>query len=83
VRPFCEVGMKSVNFSEFRKNASALLDEVESGAVITIMRHGHPVAEVAPVRTSEASPSWKRPGLRLAVRGASLAKAVLEERRTR
>jgi len=75
--------MKKVSFSEFRKNASSLLDEVESGAVITIVRHGRPVAEVAPPRPSEAKPAWSRPGLRLAVSGASLARAVLEERRTR
>jgi prevent-host-death family protein len=74
--------MKQVNFSEFRKNASSFLDEIESGAVITIVRHGRPVAEVSPLRPS-AKPAWSRPGLRLAVSGASLAKAVLEERRTR
>jgi prevent-host-death family protein len=76
-------GMRNVNFSEFRKNASTLLDEVESGTVITIMRHGRPVAEIAPPRPSEANPAWKRPGLRLAVSGASLARTVLEERRNR
>jgi len=75
--------MREVNFSEFRKNASTLLDEVERGTVITIVRHGRPVAEVAPPRPNEASPAWKRPGLRLAVNGASLARAILEERRTR
>jgi antitoxin (DNA-binding transcriptional repressor) of toxin-antitoxin stability system len=71
--------MRQVNFSEFRKNASSLLDEIEKGAVITIMRHGHPVAEVSPPRPI-AEPAWSRPGLRLAVKGASLAQAVLEDR---
>jgi prevent-host-death family protein len=74
--------MRQVNFSEFRKNASSLLDEIENGAVITIVRHGRPVAEIAPPRPSD-KPAWSRPGLRLAVGGASIAKAVLEERRTR
>jgi prevent-host-death family protein len=46
--------MKSVSVSEFRKNASVLLDEVENGAVITIMRHGRPIAELAPPRPIEA-----------------------------
>jgi antitoxin (DNA-binding transcriptional repressor) of toxin-antitoxin stability system len=75
--------MKTVNFSEFRKNASTLLDEVESGVVITIVRHGRAVAEIAAPRPSEVKPAWNRPGLRLAVSGASLAQAILEERRTR
>ena len=75
--------MKSVSFTEFRQNASVLLDEVENGAVITIVRHGRPIAEIAPPRSTAAQPAWKRPGLRLAVDGASLARAVLDERRER
>ena len=74
--------MKTVTFTEFRKHASGLFSEVERGE--------HP-AGVAPrqadrgdlsglVRRTD-SPSWKRPGLRLTAKGASLSAAILQERR--
>ncbi len=73
--------MKTINFTEFRKNASSLLDEVEKGETVRILRHGRPVAEVLPV-TGETpeTPSWKRPGLKLVTRGIALSRAILEER---
>ena len=55
--------MHSVPLSEFRANASAMLDLVEKGGTVRILRHGKPVAELVPV-VDEASakvPSWKRP----------------------
>ena len=55
--------MHSVPLSEFRANASAMLDLVERGETVRILRHGKPVAELVPV-VDEASakvPSWKRP----------------------
>ena len=55
--------MHSVPLSEFRANASAMLDLVEKGETVRILRHGKPVAELVPV-VAEASamvPSWKRP----------------------
>ena len=38
--------MKSVSFTTFRTNASALLDEVEQGETVIVLRHGKPVAEI-------------------------------------
>lgn len=35
--------------SEFRANASAVLDLVEQGQTVRIMRHGKPVADLKPV----------------------------------
>ena len=77
-----EVGpMKTVNFTDFRSRASALLSEVENGEVVVVLRHGRPVAEVAPVSDSPRKvPRWKRPGPRLVMRGRSLSAAILEER---
>lgn len=72
--------MKAISFTEFRKNASAILDEVEHGGVVTILRHGRPVAEIGPPRSAATIPAWKRPGLRLNVPGVDLAGAILEER---
>ncbi|MBZ5538041.1 MAG: type II toxin-antitoxin system Phd/YefM family antitoxin [Acidobacteriia bacterium] len=73
--------MKTVTFTEFRKSASSLISDVESGEVVVILRHGRPVAEILPYDTGEArEPSWKMPGLKLAVKGAGLSRAILKER---
>lgn len=73
--------MKTVTFTEFRKHASGLFSEVENGEILIVLRHGKPIAEVCPVSSPEDPvPSWKRPGLKLSVKGASLAEAILEDR---
>ncbi|HUY13756.1 MAG TPA: type II toxin-antitoxin system Phd/YefM family antitoxin [Terriglobia bacterium] len=74
--------MKTVTFTEFRKNASEVLDLVEKGESIRILRHGKAIARIVPAELREAKPAWKRPGLRLVTAGASLSSAVLEERRS-
>ena len=72
--------MKTATFTEFRQNARAYLDAVERGERVRILRHGRPVAVVIPA-SERASASWKKPGLRLSVKGASLSREVLAERR--
>ena len=72
--------MITITFTEFRKNASALFSAVENGEVIVVMRHGKPIAEISPPAKSEDLPSWKKPGLRLSVKGTELSSAILEER---
>lgn len=73
--------MKTVTFTEFRKNASGVLDLVEKGESIRLLRHGRAIAQIVPAGLHESKPAWKRPGLRLVTAGAGLSKAVLEERR--
>lgn len=74
--------MKTVTFTEFRKHASSLFSDVERGEIIHVFRHGKPIAEISPLHhEGEQAPSWKRPGLRLSTKGASLSKAILEERK--
>jgi antitoxin (DNA-binding transcriptional repressor) of toxin-antitoxin stability system len=74
--------MRAVSFTEFRKNASGLLSEVESGVALLVLRHGKPIAKIFPASGGRHhSPSWKRAGLRLTTKGASLSMAILEERR--
>jgi len=73
--------MKSLSFTEFRKRASEILTLVEKGETVRVIRHGKTVAKIVPAETDEKLPSWKRPGLRLVRPGASLSKAILEERR--
>ncbi|HLI35194.1 MAG TPA: type II toxin-antitoxin system prevent-host-death family antitoxin [Terriglobia bacterium] len=76
------LNMKTVTFTEFRKNASQVLDLVEKGESICVLRHRKLVARIVPAESHETQPAWKRPGVRLATKGASLSKAVLEERRS-
>ena len=73
--------MKSLSFTEFRKRASEILTLVEKGETVRVIRHGKTVAKIVTADTEENIPSWKRPGLRLVRPGASLSKAILEERR--
>jgi prevent-host-death family protein len=74
--------MKTLNFTEFRKNASAVLDLVEKGETIRVLRHGRAIAKILPAELQEPKPAWKQPGLRLVIDGTSLSKAVVEERRS-
>jgi prevent-host-death family protein len=46
--------MHTLPLSEFRANASAMLDLVEQGETVRIMRHGKPVADLVPVRDGAA-----------------------------
>ena len=73
--------MRSLSFTEFRKKASEILTLVEKGETVRVLRHGKPVAKIIPAETEQKRLSWKRPGLRLVRPGASLSKAILEERR--
>jgi prevent-host-death family protein len=73
--------MKSLSFTEFRNRASEILTLVEKGETVRIIRHGKTVAKIVPAQSEKKTPSWKRPGLRLVSTGASLSKAILEERR--
>ena len=77
--------MHTLPLSEFRANASAMLDLVERGETVRIMRHGKPVADLVPVKTDAADklPHWKRPIEPLKIvrpGGKSIAQRIIEER---
>jgi len=74
--------MKTITFSEFRKNASGIMNLVEQGETIRVLRHGKAIAEIIPAELRESTPAWQRPGPRLVTTGAALAKAILEERQS-
>ncbi len=74
--------MKTVTFTEFRKNASHVLDLVEKGESFRVLRHGKAIAKVVPEESRESTPAWKRPRQRLVMPGVSLTRAVLEERQS-
>jgi len=73
---------RTVSFTDFRKNASSILDEVEDGAVYRIVRHGRVIAELAAPAPAPTGATWKTKGLRLVTRGGSLSNAILEDRTT-
>ncbi len=73
--------MKVVSFTEFRKNASQVLSLVEKGVIVRVTRHGKTIARIVPEESQAPEPAWKCSGLRLAVKGATLSKAILDERR--
>ncbi|MDI6447727.1 type II toxin-antitoxin system Phd/YefM family antitoxin [Anaerobaca lacustris] len=74
--------MKAITFTEFRRQASGVLSDVEKGETFLVLRHGKPIAEISPPAADRsAGPSWKRPGLRLTAKGARLSAAIREERR--
>lgn len=75
--------MKTLSLSEFRAHASEMVDLVQQGETVRILRHGKPVAELVPVRGDEAArvPSWKRPFDAVPVaQGKTLAQRIVEER---
>lgn len=75
--------MHTIPLSEFRANASAMIDLVEQGETVRILRHGKPVAELVPPRSEDAVklPNWKKPFLPVVLPpGVSLSQAVLDER---
>ncbi len=74
--------MKTVTFTEFRKNAFDVLDLVEGGESIRVLRHGKAIAKIVPANSRGVRPAWKRPGLRLVTTGEPLSRAALEERQS-
>ena len=54
--------MHILPLSEFRANTAAMIDLVERGETVRILRHGKPVAELVPVKADGAEiPSYKKP----------------------
>ena len=55
--------MHTIALSDFRANASAMIDLVEKGETVRILRHGKPVAELVPLQpqAQQKIPRWKVP----------------------
>jgi len=71
--------MVTVNFTAFRQKAKAYFEAVEKGETVCVKRRGKIIARILPAKKKE--PAWKTQALRLKIRGVSLSRAVLEERR--
>jgi prevent-host-death family protein len=72
--------MISAAFTEFRKKTASFLDKVENGETVVITRHGRPIAEVVPPSDGVFDQSWKRPAIRMGLKGISLSREIVEER---
>jgi prevent-host-death family protein len=75
--------MRIVTFTEFRRNASGLLDLVEKGETVRVVRHGRPVAHIVPAEYPDQQPTWKRVFEPVVVSGESLARTVMDDREER
>lgn len=74
--------MISLPLSEFRANASSMLDLVQQGQTVRILRHGKPVADLVPIRQADPArlPSWKQAFAPVRLPdGVSLSDAVIDE----
>lgn len=72
--------MKTITFTEFRKKASGLFNEVERGETLMIMRHGKVIAEISPPKNAFKNPSWKKPALKLTLKGKNLSSIIIDDR---
>jgi prevent-host-death family protein len=73
--------MRTISFTDFRKNASGFITEVEHGETLILLRRGKPVAEVIPFADDTLKkPSWKKSVNRLQIKGSDLSSAILDER---
>lgn len=72
--------MKTVTFTEFCHRAAACLNAVEQGETFRILRHGRPIADLIPIKTGKAVPSWKRCIEPIKLRGISVSDMIIKER---
>ena len=73
--------MKTIPVTDFRKNTSRFISEVEHGERLILIRRGKPVAEIIPFSDRPKKiPAWKQPSVRLQIHGSELSSAILEDR---
>ena len=73
--------MRTVTFTEFRQNASALFSAVEEGEIIHVIRHGREIAEISPLPQGDKTlPSWKKRRIRLSIPGKAVSEVIIDER---
>lgn len=75
--------MQTLSLSDFRAHVSEMLDLVEKGETVRILRHGKPVAELVPLRSEAAEPpSYLQPfePLMPLPEGYSAVRKLIDER---
>ena len=54
---------------------------VEKGEKVTVTKHGRPIVDIIPSHKKKSwIPAWKKPGLKLDMKGDSLSQAIIDER---
>ena len=71
--------MLDATFTDFRNRAKDYFDAVEAGDTVRIYRNGKPIADIVPIASD--TPSWKRSTVPLTVKGVSLSREVLRNRK--
>ena len=73
--------MRTITFTEFRRNASGIFSAVEEGEIIYIMRHGKKIAQILPISPDDKiQPSWKAKRTKLSIQGKQLSEIIIDER---
>lgn len=72
--------MITVTQTELRNNIRKYIDAAAQGEEIEVCRHGKPVVTLV-AQDRARVPHWKRPREPMVVRGMSLAKMIIEDRR--
>lgn len=72
--------MQYVRCTDLRRNMSQMLDLVEKGERIMLMRRGKPVALLVPVEEDQV-PRWKKPVQAIKIQGEPLSETIIKERR--
>ena len=74
--------MSQVSVKEARENLKALLDRVEAGEEVVILRRGKEVARmVPPARTSDRLPSLRQFRKSITLKGNAMSRTVIENRK--
>ena len=73
--------MRTIPFTEFRRDASNIISIVEKGEKVTVTKHGRPIVDIIPSHKKKSwIPAWKKPGLKLDMKGDSLSQTIINER---
>ena len=71
--------MQEATFTELRNHAKDYFDAVERGETVRVFRNGKAIAEIVPVAKDILS--WKRQAEPLTIKGLSLSREVLRDRK--
>lgn len=71
--------MQEATFTELRNHAKDYFDAVERGETVRVYRNGKAIAEIVPIRSG--APSWKRAVEPLTIKGLSLSREILSDRK--
>ena len=72
--------MRYAKCTDLRRRLSELLDEVERGTSVILLRRGQPVARLVPMEEPPPTPSWKRPIRTRTLSGESIVDTLRRER---